>query len=292
MTILITGGTGTIGSQVLAFLNGQGADVRALTRSPEKAKFPDGITAVKGDLADIDSMRAALDGVSTLFLLAPNAPDELMQAMLTLNAARDVGVKGIVYLSVFKGEAYADVPHFASKMTVERMIDACDLPVTILRPAYFIQNDMRQKDALLGGSHYGMPVGAKGISMVDIRDIGEAAARELLRREQASVPLPREIYELVGPDALTGDTLAALWSDVLDRPIGYAGDDLEGMEQRLKGFGPAWLAYDMKLMMRRYQDDGAVATKEELSRLTALLGHPPRSYRDFATAAAAGWARG
>jgi len=38
---------------------------------------------------------------------------------------------------------------FASKMTVERMIDAYDLSVTILRPAYFIQNDMRQKDALL-----------------------------------------------------------------------------------------------------------------------------------------------
>jgi len=56
---------------------------------------------------DIDSVRTALDGVSTLFLLAPNAPDELTQAMLTFNAPRDAGVKGIVYLSVFKGEAYA-----------------------------------------------------------------------------------------------------------------------------------------------------------------------------------------
>jgi uncharacterized protein YbjT (DUF2867 family) len=95
---------------------------------------------------------------------------------------------GVVYLSVFKGEAYADVPHFASKMTVERMIETFDLPATILRPAYFIQNDMRQKDALLGGNVYGMPVGAKGISMVDIRDIGEAAAKELLRRDQCKRP--------------------------------------------------------------------------------------------------------
>lgn len=292
MTILVTGSTGTIGTQVLNFLDGHGADIRALTRSPEKAAFPAGVTAVKGDLADIDSIRAALDGVSTLFLLAPNAPDELTQAMLALNAAREAGVKGIVYLSVFKGEAYADVPHFASKMTVERMIDAYDLPATILRPAYFIQNDMRQKDALLGGGVYGMPVGASGISMVDVRDIGEAAAKELLRREQASAPLPREIYELVGPDALTGDALATLWSEILGRPIAYSGDDLEGLEQRLKGFGPAWLAYDMKLMMRRYQEDGAIATDEDLDRLTALLGHAPRSYRDFAEAAAAGWSKG
>lgn len=291
MSILVTGSTGTIGTQVLSFLDGHGAEVRALTRSPEKAKFPAGVTAVKGDLSDIDSVRAALAGVDTVFLLAANAPDELTQAMLTLNAAREAGVKGIVYLSVFKGEAYADVPHFASKMTVERMIAAYALPATILRPAYFIQNDMRQKDALLGGGVYGMPVGAKGISMVDIRDIGEAAARELLRREQASAPLPREIYELVGPDPLTGASLAALWSDVLGRAIAYSGDDLNIMEQRLKSVAPAWSAYDIKLMMRRYQEDGAIGTDDDVARLTTLLGHAPRSYLAFAEAAAAGWAQ-
>jgi len=290
MTILVTGSTGTIGTQVLAFLDGHGAEVRALTRTPENAHFPDCVAAVKGDLSDIDSVRAALTGVSTLFLLAPNAPDELTQAMLTLDAARAAGVKGIVYLSVFKGEAYANVPHFASKVTVERMIHASDLPVTILRPAYFMQNDVRQKDALLGGGVYGMPIGSRGISMVDIRDIGEAAAKELLRREQSSVSLPRETYELVGPDVLTDETITALWSAVLDRSIGYAGNDLDALQQRLKAFGPAWLAYDMRLMMHRYQQDGAAATDEDIARLTTLLGHPPSSYRDFATVTAAAWA--
>jgi uncharacterized protein YbjT (DUF2867 family) len=289
MTILIAGSTGTIGTQVLAFLEGHGAEVRALTRTPEKAQLSAGVTAVKGGLSDIDGVRAALQRVSTLFLLAPNAPDELTQAMLTLDAARAAGVKGVVYLSVFKGEAYADVPHFASKMTVERMIHAAGLPVTILRPAYFIQNDLRQKDALLGGGVYGMPIGDRGISMVDIRDIGEAAAKELMLRERADAPLPHETYELVGPDVLTGATISALWGDVLGRPIGYAGNDLDALEQRLKGFGPAWLAYDMRLMMHRYQQDGAAASDADVARLTALLGHAPRSYRDFAEDAAAAW---
>jgi uncharacterized protein YbjT (DUF2867 family) len=187
-------------------------------------------------------------------------------------------------------EAYADVPHFASKMAVERMVHAAGLPVTILRPAYFIQNDMRQKDALLGGGVYGMPIGDRGISMVDIRDIGEAAASELLRRERSDAPLPHKTYELVGPDVLTGQTISALWSDVLGRPIGYAGNDLDALEQRLKTFGPAWLAYDMRLMWRRYQQDGAIATDGEIARLAILLGHAPRSYRDFAETAAAAWA--
>ncbi len=219
MTILVTGSTGTIGAQVLAHLQGRNADVRALTRSPETAQLPAGVMAVRGDLADPDTVRAALQGVSTLFVLAPNVADELTQAMLTLTVAREAGIKGIVYLSVFGGDAYADVPHFAGKYTVERMIEALDLPATVLRPAYFIQNDLRQKDVLLKAGVYGSPIGAKGVSMVDIRDIGEAAAIELVRREQAATPLGRETYALVGPNSLTGEGIANIWSEALGRPI-------------------------------------------------------------------------
>ena len=292
MTILVTGSTGTIGSQVLAHLQGQGAEVRALTRSPEKAQLPANVTPVKGDLADVDSLRAALAGVSTMFLMVPNVADELTQAMLALNVARDAGLKGVVYLSVFKGEQYSDVPHFAGKHAVERMIEGGRLPVTVLRPAYFIQNDLRQKEALLTHGVYGSPIGRKGISMVDTGDIGAAAAIELLRRERSRTPLAPEAYELVGPDCLTGEDLAAIWSETLGRSIRYGGDDLDSVEQRLKAFGPAWHAYDIKLMFRRYQADGAGASAADLKRLTSLLGRPPRGYRDFAIQAAAQWAKG
>lgn len=290
MAILVTGSTGTIGAQVLAHLQGRGADIRALTRSPETARLPLGVTAVRGDLADPDSVRAALAGVSTLFLLAPNVADELTQAMLTLTLAREAGVTGIVYLSVFGGDAYADVPHFAGKYTVERMIEALDLPATILRPTYFIQNDLRQKDGLLKAGVYSSPIGAKGISMVDIRDIGEAAAIELIRREQARTPLPRETYALVGPDGLTGEAIATIWSEALGRTIRHGGDDLVIMEQRTKTMLPAWHALDLRLMFGRYQTEGAVATADDIARLTKLLGHAPRSYAAFAKDAADQWA--
>lgn len=292
MTILVTGSTGTIGAQVLAHLQARKVDVRALTRSPEAAQLPAGVTAVRGDLADPDSVRAALAGISTLFVLAPNVADELTQAMLTLTVAREAGVKGIVYLSVFGGDAYADVPHFAGKYTVERMIKALNLPATILRPAYFIQNDLRQKDGLLKAGVYGSPIGAKGVSMVDIRDIGEAAAIELVRREQAPAPLGRETYALVGPDSLTGGRIATIWSKAFDRTIRYGGDDLVAMEQRTKTMLPAWHALDLRLMFSRYQTEGAVATADDIARLTKLLGHAPRSYAAFAKDAAGQWANG
>jgi len=288
MAILVTGASGLIGSQVLSFLKPDAVEIRALTRSPETANFPAGVTAVKGDLSDVEGFRAALEGVSTLFLLGPNVADESTQVLLALNAARDAGVKGVVYLSVYKAGEFADLPHFASKAAVERMIEAYDLPVTVLRPAFFMQNDVRLRQALTTYDVYGMPIGKRGISMVDIRDIGEAAAKELMRREEADGPLPRVAYDLVGPDALTGDDLATLWSEILDRPIAF-GDDLEAFEQNLKPFAPAWYVYDLKLMMRRYQLQGAIASSAEVARMETLLGHPARTYRAFAEELAASW---
>jgi uncharacterized protein YbjT (DUF2867 family) len=274
MAILVTGSTGTIGSQVLNKLQGFGVEVRALTRSPSKAQLPPGVVPVPGDLA----------GISTLFLLVPNVADELTQAMLALTVARESRVKGLVYLSVLEADSYVDVPHFAGKYTVERMIEALDMPATVLRPAYFIQNDLRQKSAILDAGVYGMPIGSRGVSMVDIRDIGEAAALELLRRERASGALGREYYALVGPDVLTGERIAALWSEASG-----GGDDLAALEARMKTMMPAWHALDLRLMLGRYQSNGAVGTADDIARLTALLGHAPRSYREFTRDAVAQW---
>jgi uncharacterized protein YbjT (DUF2867 family) len=290
MTILITGSTGTIGLQVVTNLTGKGVQIRALTRSPEKTQFPAGVAPVKGDPSDVESLRAALVGVNTLFLLVANVPDELTQGLITLNLAREAGVRGVVYLSVFKGADYADVPHFVGKHTVERMIEASDIPATILRPSYYIQNDLRQKDALLSHGLYAMPIGSAGVSMVDTRDIAQIAAQELLRRYRSEARLPSQVIDLVGPDSLTGAALADIWTEVLGRPIRYVGDDLDAMEQKMKTFAPGWLAYDMRLMLRRYQQDGAVATPAALECLTTHLGRPPRSYRDFAAETAKQWA--
>jgi len=289
MSILVTGSTGRIGSQVVAQLAASGANVRALTRAPEKATFPAGVTAVRGDLLDADAMREALAGVKTLFLLVSNAPDELTQAINTLSLAHEAGVNGIVYLSVTRSAEFTDVPHFTGKHAVERMIEQMNLPATVLRPSYFFQNDATAKEPLTKAGLYVSPVGDKGVSMVDVRDIADAAVIELLRRDRAPAALPRVTYELSGPDALTGTALATIWANALGRDVRYAGGDLDAFEKAVKAMAPAWLAYDLRAMMRRYQSDGAVATPADLDRLTTLLGRAPRSYRDFARETARGW---
>lgn len=287
MTILVTGANGTIGRQVVEQLARRGADVRALVRDTAKASFPDGVAVVQGDLLDVDSMRSALNGVSTLFLLNAVAPDEFTQALITLNAARAAGVNKLVYLSVIHSDVYVNVPHFAGKFGVERMIEQMGFAATILRPAYFINNDLMIKDVVLGQGVYPMPIGSIGLAMIDARDIGEIAALELIRRETSNDDLPINRINLVGPQTLTGADVAVIWSEVLARPIAYGGDDTARFEQSLRNFMPSWMAYDMALMSERFLSDGMLPEAGDADRLTTLLGRPLRSYRDFAVEVAA-----
>ncbi len=282
MTILVTGATGNVGRNVVDQLVKRGADVRALVRDPSKADFPAGVGVVKGDLLDVDSLRQAFSGVSSLFLLNAVVPDEFTQALIALNLAREAGIERIVYLSVIHSDVYVNVPHFAGKFGVERMIEAMGMNATILRPAYYIDNEVTIKDVVTGYGIYPMPIGTKGLAMVDARDVGEVAAIELLRREQSRTPLPTNRINLVGPDTLTGPAVAAIWSEVLGREIAYPGEDFAGFEQNLRQAMPSWMALDMRVMAERFVTDGMVPEDGDVERLTTMLGRPLRSYRDFA----------
>ncbi|WP_426117110.1 hypothetical protein [Pseudomonas sp. DSP3-2-2] len=108
------------------------------------------------------------------------------------------------------------------------------------------------------------------------------AAIELIRRDQASGKLPIVTLNLVGPDTLTGADVAAIWTDVLDRPVVYSGDDPSGFEQNVANFMPKWMAYEMRLMAERYVSDGMIPETGDVERLTKILGRELHTYRDFA----------
>lgn len=290
MTILVTGANGTVGSRVVARLVAAGADVSAMVRDPGKAKLS-GARLVKGDFLDIDSLRAALTPVRTLFLLNAVALDEMHQALFALNVAREVGIERIVYLSVLQAESYTNVPHCAGKVAVERMIEQYGFGATMLRPGAFNQNDLWLKDAITGHGVYPFPLGGIGVAMIDVEDIAEVAVNELLRRDRADTRLANTRYNLVGPDRLTGSSAAAIWSEAIGRKVSYAGDDT--IPSYLKHLGlPGWFAYDIRMMIQRFQSEGLVSTVEDVAKTHELLGRPPRGYREFALEAAANWARG
>jgi uncharacterized protein YbjT (DUF2867 family) len=288
MSILVIGATGTIGSLITQGLANAGAEVKALVRQSGKRDFPAGVTEVVADLTDVPSMRVALSSVRTLFLLNAVTPDEVTQALITLNLAQEAGIERIVYLSVIHADKFTNVPHFTGKHTVERMIESLDIPATILRPAYFMQNERMVQQTIQNYSVYPMPIGAAGVSMIDARDIADVTVAELLRRDKASSALDRVTLELVGPQVLTGASVAEIWSSALGRDIAYGGDDVAAFEGQLASYGPTWLAYDMRLMMAGIQKFGMQAADGTVDRLEAIIGHPLRTYEDFVREAIAG----
>lgn len=278
MSILVIGSTGTIGSLVVRELARRGAKVSALVHKTEP-KFPRGVTSVTGDVTEPESVRAALKGITTLFLLNPVVADELNRALLTLNLAVEADIKRVVYFSMFHADVFLNCPHASAKYAAELMIERFRIPATILRPNYFFQND---GGPILKTGVYPMPIGKLGTSMADARDIAEVAALELIRRDTASEPLPRELIEIHGPDTVTGEGAAALWSEVLGRKVTYPGDDLRAAEQRLRQIMPGAMAHDVAEMFRGFHRDGMVAPPGAVDRVTRLLGRPMRTYRDYA----------
>jgi uncharacterized protein YbjT (DUF2867 family) len=158
------------------------------------------------------------------------------------------------------------------------------VPSTILRPNNFYQNDYFFKDVILQHGVYPQPIGNTGLHRVDVRDIAEAAAVALTTSGHEG-----QTYDLVGPEAQTGDSAAAAWSRALGKTVVYGGDDLEAWEKQALQFMPDYLVYDFKHMYDFFQKKGLKASPEAIDRHTKLVGHAPRSYGAFVSETATAW---
>ncbi|HEX7613697.1 MAG TPA: NmrA family NAD(P)-binding protein [Thermoanaerobaculia bacterium] len=283
MKALVLGGTGTVGSQVVRELLARGAEVSVLTRDPKKP-LQAGARAVVGDLLDPGTIRTAFPGHDAVFLLTALSAGECHEGLMAVNGCRLGGVKKIVFLSVHRVDEAPHLPHFGAKLPIETAIKASGIPFTILRPNNFFQNDVWYKDVMLGADVYPQPFGDAGLSRVDVRDIAEAAAIAL-----TTGAAENETVNLVGPDLLTATGTAATWGGVLGRKIAYAGNDLDAWEKQSLAFLPAFMVFDFRLMYAFFQEKGLKATPADLERVTALLGHPPRRFDEFAAETARSW---
>jgi uncharacterized protein YbjT (DUF2867 family) len=285
MKVLVLGGTGMVGSQVVRELLARGVEVSVLTRSAEKARnLPGGARAVTGDLLEPKTVRSVFAGQDGVFLLNPVSVTETHEGLMALNGVRMAGVKRLAYLSVHNVDTAPQLPHFGSKIAVEIAIKASGVPFTILRPNNFYQNDYWVKDALMKFGVYPQPIGSVGISRVDVRDIAEAAAIALTAGEHEG-----QTYNLVGPQPCTGAGTAEAWGRVLGKPIVYAGDDLDAWEAQSLQYLPPWIVFDFRLMYAFFQEKGLKATAADIKRQTKLLGHAPRSFEDFTAETARAW---
>lgn len=147
-TILVTGATGQQGGAVTRHLLARGYTVKALVRQPDsdkaKALAAKGVLLVQGDLDDSASLTAAVAGVDGVYSVqnprGVGSAVEIAQGKALADAAVAAGVKHFVYSSVASADQNTGVPLFDSKYVIEQYLHSLDLPLTIVRPVFFMDN--------------------------------------------------------------------------------------------------------------------------------------------------------
>ena len=276
MRILIIGGTGRVGSAAARCLAGGGHDLRVMTRDPQKARsLPEGQRGVVGDLSDPASLTGPLEGVEAVFMVTPLDQNETALGTNGLEAARNAGVGRFVYMSVHQADSHPDIPHFASKVKIERALADSGMAFVILRPNSFYQNDLALIPVMREHGVYPHPLGSVGVSSVDIEDVGAAAAHAV-----TDMAFDGRTLGVVGPEIQTGEANAATWSRALGRPVAYVGD-LDAWEAQLRNFLPPPLAADVRGMYARFLESGLLASKADLADTRDILGRDGRRYGEW-----------
>lgn len=209
--ILITGATGTVGTETIKQLTEAGHRVRALVRDRSKAaKLDPGAEIVVGDLTDPSTLPAAFAGVDKVFVITNGRDLHVMEGN-AYEAAKQAGAKHIVKLS---GRT-VDWPGLAGSTTAqwhgesERRLQALGTAWTILRPCFFWSNLLlfgvtQQKGIFL-------PVGNGRDAPIDPFDIAAVAIKTLTEPGHDS-----KIYELTGPELVS-------FQEIVDRMAAFTG---------------------------------------------------------------------
>lgn len=275
-SLLITGASGTIGRELVKALRARRAEFAVMSSKPAPG-------AVLGDFADLASLARAFAGVQTLFLLFPLAPNSFELARNAVEAAKAAGVKHIVRSSGAGAEAGSPVAIADLQGRIDALVEASGIPYTLLRPNGFMQNWVTFYSAQLKAGVYAAPHGTAGISVVDVRDIAEAAAAVLLN-PAAHVG---RAYTLTGGEALSTAEQVAAIAGATGRAIRYEDIPEAQAEAQLRAWGlpDVMVGYFMSLN-HVYKQGWAAGVSPDLQTLN---GHAPRRFADFAAEHAAAW---
>jgi uncharacterized protein YbjT (DUF2867 family) len=286
--ILVTGATGTVGSEVVRQLSAAGVPVRALVRDPARGEAiaGPGVEIVPGDLLDPASLDPALDGVDKLFLLTAFTPDQETPAANAIAAAQRAGGVHVVRMSVVGASEDSSFGTGRGCARTERQLSQSGLAWTVLQPHAFMQNVLGNAGTIATeGALYGT-TGEGRIGTVDTRDIASVARTVLTEPGHTG-----KTYVLTGPESLTHADMAATLAAVLGQEVRYVDVAPDQYEQTLLGYGlPEPLAEDIRVLYGEiFRSGGGDFVTTHVQDVT---GRAPRSFeefvRDHATAFAGG----
>ena len=264
--ILVTGSTGNVGSKLLKELLARKAIIRAFARKREDVERlkAQGIEAMQGDIADRESVHAAMQGVSQLYILTPSTPQLPEREGMLVAEAKKAGVQHIVKHSVLGADVNAICPFTSIHAQAEESIQASGIPYTFLRLNSFMQNFVTSHAGSIAaqGTFY-EPLADARVSHVDTRDIAIAAANVLTESGHEG-----RAYDITGPEALTDTQIAEKLSTLLGKQITYTPVPDEAMRQGLLSAGLTdWYADSLVKLYQFYRQGGGAPVTSDLEQL-------------------------
>jgi uncharacterized protein YbjT (DUF2867 family) len=270
VTIVVTGATGNVGRPLVSELAAAGARVRAVTRTPEAAGFPDGVEAV---YSAVD----ALPGATAVFLNSRALGGDLADVVAL---ARRSGVTKLVALSAINADD--DFSRQPSRFRGDRNKEVEQLAVdsgldwVSLRPAVFASNFVGMWSAQVrAGDVVGGPYAAASAAPIVETDIAAVATQALLTDELVGQRIP-----LTGPQAFTNSELVETIGTVLGRPLRYLEVPADVVRQRFIGLGlGAEFADAYTAMLADALDKPALVTRE----VEKITGRPATTFAQWVT---------
>jgi len=279
--VVVTGATGNVGLHVARGLAREGVRVRIAARDPERARtlFPTAEVA-RFAFGDEGTYRGAFEGARALFLVRPPEIAAVKKQIVpAIDAARAAGVGHVVFLSLQGADRNPVAPH----RRIEDDLRAAGPAWTFLRPSFFMQNlstthryDIAENDEVF------VPAGRGRTSLVDTRDVAEVAVRALTEPGHEN-----RAYELTGSEALSYEAVASILSTQLGREIRYANPSPFRFWRRMRarGVAPGYVL----VMIALYTVCRLGLAERVTPEMEALLGRPPRTFREFARDHAGAW---
>jgi uncharacterized protein YbjT (DUF2867 family) len=274
LKVLVTGATGNTGSLLVPALLRAGVDVRIFVRNEAKAKpFKDsGAEVIIGDLDKPETILPAVKDVDKIYLLTWNGETQLQQAKNVINAAKQAGNPHIVRHSMWGSDNSRIIKQ---GYQIDEIIKSSGLPWTILKPTFYMQNIMMAAQTISsdGVMYWAMKDGKLG--MIDVRDIADAAFAVITGEGYEG-----KSYILTGPEAISFNDIAKIFSRVLDKDVKYINVPGEVSIQAMVGMGvPEWIAHGYAELSEGFSNNFANSTTKNVEFLT---GHPARSFEEFA----------
>ncbi|MER7174009.1 SDR family oxidoreductase [Streptomyces mesophilus] len=273
--ILVTAATAPVGRSVVEQLAADGVAVRALTRDPERAGLPPQAEVVAGDLGDAGSLKAALEGVDAVFLLAAS-PDFDAAGFAAL--AEEAGVRRIVFQSsgaVVDGEAEQPDPVAAFHHAIEQALRGSAVGYTFLRLAVESSGSLEWSFDLAGQLSRGDVVSGPYAEALETPVHPADFAAVIIAALTDDGAHANRVYPVTGPHRLSLREQVRLLGEALNRPLRYEELAPEAARAAISPYAPA----DLLLGTWERHTKSPAPVADTLQRLTGTDG---RSAQDWA----------